>query len=250
MHRAGLVRTAVARIAEADDTEPEELDNATDAAEIGDDRDRPVPLVEQRHVGVVAALHACGARRIADLGCGDGALLLKLVGDSAFAHVLGADVSARALDIAARRLNLERMTDRQLERIHLVQSALTYRDSRLADLDAAVLMEVIEHVDPPRLPALERTVFGDAAPTTVIVTTPNIEHNVRFETLSAGALRHRDHRFEWTRGQFRDWATQVATTYSYGVRFESIGADDPDVGPPTQMAVFAKLVADELSAAG
>jgi 3' terminal RNA ribose 2'-O-methyltransferase Hen1 len=249
-HRSSLVRTAVARIAEVDDTEPEELDNATDAAEVGDEPDRPVPLAEQRHGAVIAALHSAGARRIADLGCGDGALLLKLIGDSTFIHVTGADVSARALDVAARRLKLDRMTDRQLERVTLLQSSLTYRDDRLNGLDAAVLMEVIEHVDLPRLPALERAVFGDAAPPTIIVTTPNVEHNVRFETLMPGALRHRDHRFEWTREEFRAWAGRVATTFSYGVRFLPVGADDPEVGPPTQMAVFTKAIADELSAAG
>jgi 3' terminal RNA ribose 2'-O-methyltransferase Hen1 len=249
-HRSSLVRTAVARIAEVDDTEPEDLDNATDPAQVGDEPDRPVPLAQQRHGAVIAALHSSGARRIADLGCGDGALLLKLVGDSAFGHVIGADVSARALDVAARRLKLDRMTDRQLERITLLQSALTYRDDRLTGLDAAVLMEVIEHVDLPRLPALERTVFGDAAPTTVIVTTPNVEHNVRFETLSAGSLRHRDHRFEWTREEFQDWAAHVAATYSYGVRFLPVGADDPEVGPPTQMAVFTKFGSDEMSRTG
>ena len=249
-HRTSLVRTAVARIAEVDDTEPEELDNATDPAAVGDEPDRPLPLAQQRHGAVIAALHSAGARRIADLGCGDGALLLKLVGDSTFGHVLGADVSARALDVAARRLKLDRMGDRQLERITLVQSALTYRDDRLTGLDAAVLMEVIEHIDPPRLPALERTVFGDAAPTTVIVTTPNVEHNVRFETLPAGSLRHRDHRFEWNREQFRHWAETVASGYGYAVRFLPIGADDLEVGPPTQMAVFTKSGADELSAAG
>jgi 3' terminal RNA ribose 2'-O-methyltransferase Hen1 len=249
-HRSSLVRTAVARIAEVDDTDPEALDNATEAGEVGDESDRPVPFAQQRHGAVIAALHSAGARRIADLGCGDGALLLKLLGDSSFAHVIGADVSARALDIASRRLKLDRMTDRQLERITLVQSALTYRDARLDDLDAAVLMEVVEHVDPPRLPALERTVFGDAAPTTVIITTPNVEHNVRFEMLPAGALRHRDHRFEWTRVQFQEWAAQVAMAYSYGVRFLPIGGDDPEVGPPTQMAVFTKLAGDALSAAG
>ena len=108
-------------------------------------------------------------------------------------------MSARALQLAARDLNLDRMPDRQRERLQIFQSALTYRDDRLAGLDAAVLMEVIEHVDPERLPALERAVFGFAAPATVVVTTPNAEYNPHFASLAAGAMRHRDHRFEWTR---------------------------------------------------
>src|SRR6185503_16088583 len=150
------------------------------------------------------------------------------------------DVSARALQLAARHLNLERMPDKQRERLAIFQSSLTYRDDRLAGLDAAVLMEVIEHVDPPRLGALERTVFGHAAPATVIVTTPNAEYNVRFETLPAGAMRHRDHRFEWTRDQFRSWADRVAAGYGYGVEYLPVGTSDAEVGPPTQLAVFRK----------
>ncbi len=242
-HRAALVRTAVARLAEVDDTEPEELDNATDAAVVGDEPDRPVPLAHQRQGAVLAALRAAGAHRVGDLGCGDGALLAHLLGDSSFTTIIGADVSARALEVAARRLHLDRMSERQRERFTLIQSSLTYRDVRLAGLDAIVLMEVVEHVDPSRLAALERTVFGDAKPRTAIVTTPNVEHNVRFETLPAGSFRHRDHRFEWTRHQFREWAEATATRYGYVVRYLPVGADDPEVGPPTQMAIFTVVEA-------
>jgi 3' terminal RNA ribose 2'-O-methyltransferase Hen1 len=193
---------------------------------------------------VLAALRAAGAQRVADLGCGDGALLMQLLADSSFSTVLGVDVSARALQMAAKRLRLDRMGERQRDRVTLIQSSLTYRDSRLADVDAAVLMEVIEHVDPSRLPALERAVFAEAKPRTVIVTTPNVEHNVRYETLPPGAFRHRDHRFEWTRQQFHDWADAVASTHGYAVRYLPIGADDPEVGPPTSMAVFTAAAAE------
>jgi 3' terminal RNA ribose 2'-O-methyltransferase Hen1 len=132
------------------------------------------------------------------------------------------------------------MAGTRRDRLKIFQSALTYRDDRLAGLDAAVLMEVIEHVDQSRLPALERTVFGFAAPGTVVVTTPNAEYNVHFETLPAGSLRHRDHRFEWTRAEFGDWAGRVAADYGYRVRFLPVGPDDPRDGPPTQLAVFSK----------
>jgi hypothetical protein len=101
-------------------------------------------------------------------------------------------------------------------------------------------MEVIEHVDPSRLDALGRTVFGYAAPQTVVVTTPNAEYNVRFSTLPAGAVRHRDHRFEWTRAQFAAWADEICASYGYDVRHLPVGAEDPQVGSPSQMAVFRK----------
>jgi 3' terminal RNA ribose 2'-O-methyltransferase Hen1 len=180
---------------------------------------------------------------VGDFGCGEGALVRDLLAERGIEQIVAVDVSARALRIAGRRLRLDTMTEQQRERLRIFQSALTYRDERLAGLDAAVLMEVVEHVDPPRLDALARTVFGHAAPRTVIVTTPNAEHNVRFETLPAGAMRHRDHRFEWTRSGLRAWADAVAVGYGYTVRYLPVGADDPEVGPPTQMAIFSQAVA-------
>jgi 3' terminal RNA ribose 2'-O-methyltransferase Hen1 len=158
-------------------------------------------------------------------------------------------VSARALELAARKLRLERMPERRRQRLELFQSSLVYRDRRLAGLDAAVLMEVVEHVDPPRLAALERAVFELAAPGTVVVTTPNVEHNVRFEGLAPGALRHRDHRFEWTRAEFAAWAERVAGAHGYGVRYVAVGQDDPEVGPPTQMAVFTRAAPEPATVA-
>ncbi len=240
-HRQELTQYALARLAEVDDTEAEQFDNALVGAAVLDTPDRAVPLAEQRRGAVLAAVRASGARKVGDLGCGEGVLVRDLLAERSIEAIVAVDVSARALQIAARRLKLDKMTEQQRERLSIFQSALTYRDDRLAGLDTAVLMEVIEHIDPPRLDALERTVFGHAAPGTVVVTTPNVEHNVRFATLPAGMMRHRDHRFEWTRGDFQSWAGRVATAYGYTVRYLPVGADDPEVGPPTQMAIFSKV---------
>ena len=154
--------------------------------------------------------------------------------------ILGVDVSHKALELAERRLQLDRLPDTQRARLTLLQSSLTYCDERFAGFDAVVLMEVIEHLDLSRLPSLERTVFAQARPKTVIVTTPNAEHNVRYEFLAAGTMRHRDHRFEWTRAEFAGWANRIADHHGYTVRLRSIGEDDTEVGPPTQMAVFTR----------
>lgn len=242
-HRRELTQSALARLAEVDDTDPDQLDNAVEGAVVVDLPDRPVPLAEQRRGAVLAAVRSSGARTVGDFGCGEGVLTRDLLAERTLEKIVATDVSARALQIAGRKLRLDKMTEPQRARLHIFQSALTYRDDRIAGLDAAVLMEVIEHVDAPRLAALERSVFGHAAPGTVIVTTPNVEHNVRFATLPAGSMRHRDHRFEWTREQLRDWAEAVAGTYAYAVRYLPVGPDDPEVGPPTQMAIFSKTVA-------
>ncbi len=261
-HRGAYVRTALERLAEVDDTSVEALDNALDAPEVQPElqqshfhattlhesgfaaiTEKPVPLAQQRRESVIAVLRAAGARRVLDLGCGGGALLRDLLADPQFTEILGVDVSAGALEAAARRLRLDRLPERQQERIALRQSALTYADRSLAGYDAAVLMEVIEHVDEVRLPALEHAVLGVARPRTLVVTTPNVEHNVRFETLAQGRFRHTDHRFEWTRSQFGEWAGTAAQRYGYGVRLLAIGPDDPEVGPPTQLAVFEREAA-------
>ncbi|MCM1968414.1 3' terminal RNA ribose 2'-O-methyltransferase Hen1 [Streptomyces sp. G1] len=231
-----LERLELVRLAEADGSEVEELDNAVDEA--SDTEERPVPLAVLRRAAILAALGAAGAARVLDLGCGQGQLLQALLKDPAYTEIVGVDVSVRALNIAARRLRLERMGERQSSRVRLTQGSLAYTDKRLVGYDAAVLSEVIEHLDPERLPALEYAVFGSARPRTVLVTTPNVEYNVRWETLPAGHVRHGDHRFEWTREEFRAWAGDVASRHGYAVAYLPVGDDDPEVGPPTQMAVF------------
>ena len=82
--------------------------------------------------------------------------------------------------------------------------------------------------------------FGSARPSCVVVTTPNAEYNRLWETLPAGELRHRDHRFEWTRAEFAAWAAASAAAHGYAVRFLPVGPEDPEAAPPTQMAVFER----------
>ncbi|MCX5393789.1 3' terminal RNA ribose 2'-O-methyltransferase Hen1 [Streptomyces sp. NBC_00094] len=236
--RAATERLELVRLAESEGLDVEDVDNAVD--ETSDTEERPVPLAEQRRDAILAALRTAGAARVLDLGCGQGQLVQALLKDVSFTDVVGVDVSVRALNIAARRLRLDRMGERQAARVTLLQGSLAYTDKRLAGYDAAVLSEVIEHLDLPRLPALEYAVFGAARPRTVLVTTPNVEYNVRWESLLAGHVRHGDHRFEWTREEFRGWAEGVAGQHGYGVEFVSVGPDDPEVGPPTQMAVFTR----------
>jgi 3' terminal RNA ribose 2'-O-methyltransferase Hen1 len=226
-HQKSLASTALERL-DADEPPAEEEAELPVA--------RKVPLAEQRRDAVLAALADADAARVLDLGCGGGALLAALVKDRRFTEIVGTDVSPRALDQAARRLRLDRLPERQRDRIKLWQSALTYRDDRLRGYDAAVLMEVIEHVDPPRLPALEAAVFGHARPRVVVVTTPNAEYNVHYEGLTG--MRHSDHRFEWTRAEFRAWAAATASRTGYDVTFRPVGEEHETSGAPTQLALF------------
>ncbi|CAN5562798.1 hypothetical protein BH24ACT22_BH24ACT22_19090 [soil metagenome] len=144
------------------------------------------------------------------------------------------------LEIANARLRPERTPPGREGRLKLIQSSLTYRDRRLHGYDAAAVIEVIEHLDPPRLDAFEKVLFGSARPATVVLTTPNAEYNANFDTLPAGEFRHRDHRFEWDRKEFRAWATGVSVRSGYEARFLPVGTENPATGPPTQMAVFTR----------
>jgi len=198
------------------------------------------PLSGLRADAVLSALSDVSARSVVDMGCGPGALLSRLAKDRSFSRIIGVDVSARSLEQAARSLHLDQSSDAERERIQLLHGSVVYRDERLRDADAMVLMEVIEHVDPSRLPALEDAVFAGARPAAVIVTTPNAEYNVLYPTLERGALRHDDHRFEWTRAEFRAWADAVAARHGYAVEFRPVGAEDAVHGAPTQMALLRR----------
>jgi 3' terminal RNA ribose 2'-O-methyltransferase Hen1 len=236
-HQRGLARRALEQLVVEEIVDPDET-AAMHAQEEATLEER-ISLNQQRIGSVLAALKNANAKRVLDLGCGEGQLLRALIKDKTFDEIVGVDVSHRALEIAAGRLKLERMPDKLRERIKLVHGSLTYRDERLAGFDAAAVVEVIEHLDLARLRVFERVLFEFAKPRTVVVTTPNVEYNVKFEKLPAGKLRHRDHRFEWTRAEFQLWAGGVAERFGYQVRFLAVGTEDANVGSPTQMAVFA-----------
>jgi 3' terminal RNA ribose 2'-O-methyltransferase Hen1 len=234
-HRRQLYQLALMRLAE-DQALPDEEENEQEAPE--EQIERPIGLHEQRLAAVLGALKSAGAKSVLDLGCGEGELLRLLIEDRAFSRILGMDVSTRSLQRAADRLELDRLPARG--RLELIQGSLTYRDKRLNGFDAAAVVEVIEHLDPTRLAAFEKVVFACARPQSVVITTPNVEYNSRFEGLTEGRLRHPDHRFEWRRAEFASWATAVADAHGYAVSFSGVGPEDDEVGPPTQMAIFRR----------
>lgn len=237
-HRTSLARAAIARLAGDDVGDPDASSEARDAEE--QVIERRIGLNEQRLKAVAAELRARGARRVIDLGCGEGRLLELLLADRSVDEILGMDVSHRSLEIAQKRLHLDTLPSKQRERIRLIHGSLMYRDARLTGYDAAAVVEVIEHLDPPRLLAFERVLFEFARPDSVVMTTPNREYNAAFDWLPAGAFRHRDHRFEWTRDEFQSWAIVVAERFGYSVRFVPVGAEDATMGSPTQMGIFTR----------
>jgi 3' terminal RNA ribose 2'-O-methyltransferase Hen1 len=243
-HRRSLARLALERLLADVPVGPDD----TAEAESTDDPDPPTPSVhQQRHAAVVAELLATGATSVLDLGCAEGTLLRTLLEQKQFRRIVGYDVSLRSLDRAADRLRLDRLPPTKRERIELVHGSLSYRDERLEGFDAAAVVEVIEHFDPPRLAMLEQALFGRARPRWVVVTTPNADYNVRFPTLAAGAFRHRDHRFEFSRQQFAEWSRSIESRFGYAAEIKPVGDVEPDVGSLSQLAVFRR---GDLSAGG
>jgi len=237
-HQKRLAREALSRLIGEEEPAADELAETHTREE--EAIEKPISLAEQRVGAVIATLRSSGAKRVLDLGCGEGRLLRELLKDKAFTEIVGMDVAHRALEIASQKLRLEDLPTMQKDRIRLIHGSLTYRDKRLAGYDAATVVEVIEHQDPPRLAAFERVLFEFARPQTTVVTTPNVEYNVKFDTLPAGKMRHKDHRFEWTREEFQSWSNAIAARFGYSARFLPIGPEDPVVGSPTQMGIFTR----------
>ncbi|PKP63892.1 MAG: methyltransferase type 12 [Alphaproteobacteria bacterium HGW-Alphaproteobacteria-8] len=195
----------------------------------------PTALHDARLSAVRGALAACGAASVMDLGCGDGALLIHLAALPGLTRILGVELDAAALIRAAARPEIAA----QGARITLVCGSLTNPAHVPAGFDAAVLVEVIEHLPPDRLGALERAVFAVARPGVVILTTPNADFNGLLG-VPAHRRRHPDHRFEWGRAKFRDWASGVARRAGYATAFSDVPCLHADLGGPSQMAVFTR----------
>jgi len=226
-----LSRQAISRLSEDKGNEEEVKLNQ-------EEKERKETLHQKRLKLVLEQIKKSGAESVIDLGCGEGKLIRMLLKEKQFKKISGTDVSYNELTKAKDRLHWDEMAPRQKERISLFQGALTYKDKRLEGYDAAAIVEVIEHLDENRLKSFERVIFEFAKPKTVVLTTPNGEYNILYENMEENAMRHTDHRFEWTREQFAEWANKVAMNNNYKVEFLPIGEEDSKVGAPSQMAIF------------
>jgi len=118
-------------------------------------------------------------------------------------------------------------------------------------------MQVIEHMEED-----QACLFGDVAlsffrPRILIVSTPNFEYNVVLQKsnppaqeqeelddktlLQSCKFRNHDHKFEWTRAQFRQWASDLAARHNYKVEFSGVGGSaEVEPGYASQIAVFKR----------
>lgn len=245
--RRSYAHRAIDRLIESEPVDTDNLDDDTEekeaeleAATPNEIKEKRISLNTQRLKAVKNAVIDSGASSVIDLGCGECKLTAMLLEEKQIKRICAADVAVRALEKAKQNLRYDRMPPYKKSKLTLMQASLTYKDSRFSGFDCACVVEVIEHLDPQRIPAFERVVFEFAAPNTVIVTTPNKEYNTHYEWLSEGNLRHNDHRFEWSREEFAAWTEHICETFGYTVERSEIGEANEEFGAPTQMGVFRK----------
>lgn len=232
-NRSGLYREALSRLT---DHETEEEDTGKESRE--ETLERSLSLHEHRHQTVLEELKAAAVTSVLDFGCGEGRLLRELLKEKSFQKIIGLDVSIQTLQTAQRRLRLDQLPQSKAERIQLLQGSLMYRDQRLQGMDAAAVVEVIEHLDPPRLASFERVLFEFTRPRVIVLTTPNRDYNAFWPSLPAGSFRHPDHRFEWSRSEFTQWVERVSQRFGYTFTIKPLGPVQEALGAPSQMAVF------------
>ncbi|XP_044055465.1 small RNA 2'-O-methyltransferase isoform X2 [Siniperca chuatsi] len=205
------------------------------------------PLHVQRHQFVIDFVKRNKPQKVVDLGCSECSLLKKLKFHREIELLVGVDINGAQLKrkmhgLAPISTYYLQPTYDQL-RIELYQGSVTQKDVRLRGFDLVTSIELIEHLTLADVDRFSEVVFGYMTPVAVIVSTPNSEFNPLFPGLSG--FRHSDHKFEWTRAEFKSWALKVCLEYGYEVEFTGVGQAPPGqqerVGFCSQIGVFHRL---------
>lgn len=198
---------------------------------------KKVRLNELRYEKIVNTVSEMKPRSVVDFGSGEGKLSVQLGFVEGITEILAVEPSESASLKALERFNKVKNKEKFVNP-ELLWGSLFYYDERLKDKDVIILCEVIEHIDESRLPKAMDTLLHDYQPGALIITTPNRDYNELYDMEEH--LRHNDHRFEWTRAEFRQWCTERNHGNDYELLFDGIGEEHASQGFPTQMCVFKR----------
>ncbi|XP_016985820.1 small RNA 2'-O-methyltransferase [Drosophila rhopaloa] len=131
--------------------------------------------------------------------------------------------------------------------VRILQGSVADSSEELRNTDAVVALELIEHVYDDVLSKIPSNVFGFMQPKLVVFSTPNSDYNViftRFNPLLPNGFRHDDHKFEWTREEFKSWCLSIVEKYP-NYMFSLLGVGNPpkdleSVGHVSQIAIFVR----------
>lgn len=191
-------------------------------------------LHETRHQWLLEYVIASGATELAELGCGSGRLLWKILQHTS-CRVIGIDNSG--LSVMQARDKLAAFLLGENPRATLQVSSYLDALPGLQMMPLIIMTETIEHIQPIDLSRAEHTIFNKMAPQKLVMTTPNADFN-KVYGLATGQYRDPDHKFEWSRQKFKQWSQGVAIRNDYQVSFTGIGDYEPGLGQPTQVALF------------
>ncbi|XP_031499970.1 small RNA 2'-O-methyltransferase isoform X2 [Nymphaea colorata] len=230
------------------------------------------PLSKQRLEFALTYIRESRASTLVDFGCGSGSLLDALFQhDTTLEEIAGVDISQKSLSRAAKTLysNLSRKSGLQLQHTNfktvvLYEGSIIEFDHRLYGVDIGTCLEVIEHMEEEQACVFGNLVLSTFCPHILIVSTPNHEYNSILHRSSTEMnistdealeeiaqaqpyrFRNHDHKFEWTRLQFNQWAVDLASRHNYSVKISGVGgAADTEPGFASQIAVFQRKATKE-----
>lgn len=203
------------------------------------------PLYIQRYSFVKDILDTLQPESVVDFGCSECGIFRHLKEVTSLLRISLVDIDSSTLAVNKYRIRPHCYDYLQKRKnplhVQIFDGSATKFDKCLADYDAVVMVEFIEHLYEDDLKNVIKMVFGCINPNFVVMTTPNYDFNQLFP----GPLRfrHYDHKFEWTRNQFQTWCNEICETYGYDSTFHGIGegpTDSPDLGCCSQAAVLKR----------
>lgn len=197
-----------------------------------------VRLNKLRYQRLVKIIEDLAAREsIVDFGAGEGKLSVRLGFIPGVKEILAVEPTEKEQLRALKRFSEASRKDDFIAPTP-VWGSLFYYDEQLCGKDVMILSEVIEHIDESRLPRVMDTILGSYKPQVLLITTPNAEYNPVYQ-MEEG-IRHKDHRFEWSRAEFAEWTYCLARNYAYEVQIDGIGEEAEGYGHPSQLAILTR----------